>query len=63
MKCSNCKQVGHNKRSCKEVVQPKIATKTDLKVKKQVKIEKNLTGDQQLTQSIDNRVNYKKQYL
>ena len=37
MKCSNCKQVGHNKRSCKEIAQPKIATKTDLKVKKQVK--------------------------
>jgi hypothetical protein len=39
MKCSNCKQVGHNKRSCKALIEPKIATKTDLKVKKQVKIE------------------------
>jgi hypothetical protein len=29
MKCSNCKEVGHNKRSCK----------TDLKVKTQIKIE------------------------
>jgi hypothetical protein len=40
-------------------------TAVDWKIftQKQVKIEKNLTRDQQLTQSIDNRVNYKKQYL
>ena len=43
MKCSICKQEGHNKRSCKTmttpVSAPKIETKTDVKVEPPVKVE------------------------
>jgi len=48
MKCSICKQEGHNKRSCKEkttpVSAPKIETETDVKVIPQVKIEPEMTS-------------------
>ena len=43
MKCSICKQEGHNKRSCKTmttpVSAPKIEAETDIKVEPQVKVE------------------------
>lgn len=43
MKCSICKQEGHNKRSCKKmttpVSAPKIEAKTDVKVEPVVKVE------------------------
>ena len=43
MKCSICKQEGHNKRSCKKmttpVSAPKIEAETDVKVKAPVKVE------------------------
>lgn len=43
MKCSICKQEGHNKRSCKTmttpVSAPKIEAKTDVKVEPTVKVE------------------------
>ena len=45
MKCSICKQEGHNKRSCKKmttpVSAPKIEAETDVKVKAPVKVEMN----------------------
>lgn len=45
MKCSICKQEGHNKRSCKKMTTPfsapKIEAETDLKVKAPVKVEMN----------------------
>ena len=40
MKCSICKQEGHNKRSCSTPVSaPKIEAETDVKVKPPVKVE------------------------
>ena len=43
MKCSICKQEGHNKRSCKNittsVLPPKIEAKTDVKIESSVKVE------------------------
>ena len=45
MKCSSCKQEGHNKRSCKTmttpVSAPKIEAETDIKAKAPVKVEMN----------------------
>ena len=45
MKCSICKQEGHNKRSCKKmttpVSAPKIEAKTDVKATAPVKVEMN----------------------
>jgi hypothetical protein len=42
MKCSTCKQEGHNNRSCKKmttpVSAPKIEAETDVKTKAQVKV-------------------------
>jgi hypothetical protein len=32
MKCSNCKQEGHNKRTCKKINKPVLNLKTDVKV-------------------------------
>ena len=46
MKCSICKQEGHNKRSCKTmttpVSAPKIEAETDVKVEPPVKVEMNI---------------------
>jgi len=39
MKCSICKQKGHNKRSCKPVSAPKNEVETDVKVTAPVKVE------------------------
>lgn len=43
MKCSICKQEGHNKRSCKKIITPvsalKIEAETDVKVTPQVNVE------------------------
>ena len=43
MKCSICKQEGHNKRSCKKMTTPvsaqKIETETDVNIIPQVKVE------------------------
>ena len=49
MKCSICKQEGHNKRSCKKmttpVSAPKIEAETDVKVIPQVKVEMESTSE------------------
>ena len=49
MKCSICKQEGHNKRSCKKmttpVSAPKIEAETDVKVEPVVRVEKEMSGE------------------
>jgi hypothetical protein len=48
MKCSSCKQEGHNKRSCKKtttpVSAPKLNAEPDIKVIPQVKVEQETEG-------------------
>ena len=48
MKCSICKQEGHNKRSCKKMTTPvsaqKIDAENDVKVIPQVKVEMASSG-------------------
>ena len=46
MKCSNCKQEGHNKRSCKIIMSvsaPKIEGETDIKASIPVKVESKMS--------------------
>jgi len=46
MKCSKCKQVGHNKRSCKNAAEPVLApnidAKADVKADQEVKVEMSI---------------------
>lgn len=59
MKCSICKQEGHNKRSCKTmttpVSAPKIEAETDVKVKALVKVEMTTVPNWYTIQEIDTK--------
>ena len=60
MKCSSCKQEGHNKRSCKKmttpVSAPKLNAETDINVIPQVKVEMSCDYSSILQKALDSNI-------